>query len=81
MTNKVPPGKLSDPILVVLRVTEAITVGLTFVKELGWDLANTKLGFAFKWTKLKGRELMPWTRGDVFFSPGRVAHEMKQAPL
>jgi hypothetical protein len=75
MSEKVAPGKFLDPVLVVLRVAEAIAVGLTFVKELGWDLATTKLGFAFKWTKLKGRKLMPWVRSDVIFSRGRFAHQ------
>jgi hypothetical protein len=75
MTTKVAPCKALDPVLVILRVAEAIAVGLTFVKELGWDLEHTKLGFAFKWTKLKARELIPWGQPNIIFSPGRTAYD------
>ena len=75
MTDKVPPGTKLDPVLVILRVAEAIAVGLAFVKELGWDLEKAKLGFAFKWTKLRGRELMPWGQSNIIFSPGRTAQD------
>lgn len=75
MTPKIAPGKALDPVLVILRVAEAIAVGLAFVKELGWDLENTKLGFAFKWTKLKGRELTPWAQSTIVFSGGRTAYD------
>ena len=75
ITTKVPPGKFLDPILVVLRVAEAIAVGLTFVKELDWNLEKTKLGFSFKWTRLRGRELSSWAGPQVTLSPGRFAHD------
>jgi hypothetical protein len=38
MTNKVAPGKALDPVLVILRVAEAIAVGLAFVKSLDGTL-------------------------------------------
>jgi hypothetical protein len=54
--ERIKPKTVLDPFLVVIRVAEAIAVGLAFVKELGWNLGETKLGFAFRWTKLKGVE-------------------------
>lgn len=49
-----------DPILVLRRVAEALAVGLAFARGLGWDVATTKLGFAFRWTTLRGRRLQSW---------------------
>lgn len=66
-TDKVPSGTALDPVLVILRVAEAIAVGLTFVKALGWELNTTKLGFAFKWTKLRGREIRSWAGSALMF--------------
>lgn len=73
LSPKVKPMSVLDPVITLLRVAEAIAVGLTFTKVLGWDTSSTKLGFAFKWTRLKGRELSPWGSPRVVFSGGRVA--------
>ena len=46
-TDQVPRGKALDAILAVLRTAEAIAVGLSTVKGLGWVVDETKLGFCF----------------------------------
>jgi hypothetical protein len=53
-TDKVSPGTTLDPILVVIRVAEALAVGLSIADALGWQ-KDSRLGFAFRWTKLSGR--------------------------
>jgi hypothetical protein len=55
VSDKIPPGKKLEPIVVVLRVAEAILVGLAIAKALGWKSEEARLGFAFRWTKLPMR--------------------------
>jgi hypothetical protein len=55
-------AKALDPALTVLRVAEAIGVGIAFAKAMGWKPEETTLGFAFRWHKLKGRQLSAWSR-------------------
>ena len=62
------PGTVLDPILVILRVAETIAVGLSFVRALGWNLKDTALGFAFRWTKLAGRRLEVWASPGTYVS-------------
>jgi len=62
------PGTVLDPILVILRVSETIAVGLSFARALGWNLKDTTLGFAFRWTKLAGRRLEAWAIPGISFS-------------
>jgi hypothetical protein len=64
--SKVTPGTALDPVLVIIRVAEAIAVGLTFAKALGWEPEAARLGFAFRWTKLAGRRLSRWS--DPYFA-------------
>ncbi len=52
VTDQVETGKALDPIIVILRVAEAIAVGLAFGRALEWDAERARLGFAFRWTKL-----------------------------
>jgi hypothetical protein len=61
VSERIKPRTALDPIIVILRVAEAILVGLAFAKGLECDSEKTRLGFAFRWTKLKGRELEPWS--------------------
>jgi hypothetical protein len=75
LSTKVEPLTVLDPILVVLRVAEVIAVGLAFVKALDWNLEHTKIGFSFRWTKLKGRELTTWAVPMTFLSAGRAAQD------
>ena len=60
--SRVTPGKAIDPILMILRVAEAMGVGIAFAKALGSSPDQTTLGFAFRWHKLKGRQLSGWAK-------------------
>jgi hypothetical protein len=73
ITDRVPRGSTLDAILALLRTAEAIAVGLSLVKNLGWPVEDTKLGFCFRWTKLGGRELSSWANPLVDVLPGHTA--------
>jgi hypothetical protein len=75
LTDKVEPETALDPILVVVRVAEAIAVGLAFATALGWKKEETRLGFAFRWTKLSKRELVSWANPMAHVTGGHVAHD------
>jgi hypothetical protein len=75
VSDRVKPGKTLDPILAILRVAEAVLVGLAFAKALGWESEKTRLGFAFRWEKLKGRELEPWSNPLTTISSYGVAED------
>ena len=59
------------------RITDVVAalVGLAFAKALGWDSEATRLEFAFRWTKLKGRRLEPWSNPYVAISSFDIAHD------
>lgn len=59
----------------ILRVAETIAVGLAFAKALGWDTEKTRLGFAFRWSKLKGRALVAWANPAVTINSFGVSHD------
>ncbi len=59
--SQVQPGTSLDPILMILRVAEAMVVGITLAKALGWSNEQTRFGFAFHWEGLTGRELSQWS--------------------
>lgn len=42
------------------RVAESVSVGIAFAKAMGCDPEKTKLAFRFRWSKLKGRQLVSW---------------------
>lgn len=73
LTDKVMPGKALDPLLVVIRVAEAIAVALSMIKALGWT-DEARLGIAFQWTKLYGRELSSWANPLVMIIEGHASH-------
>jgi hypothetical protein len=75
LSNRVEPGTALDPIIVIIRVAEHIAAGLAIVKALGWNPEETRLGFAFRWTKLRGRELNPWANPGVIISSIDVAED------
>jgi hypothetical protein len=75
VSEKVKPSTSLDPIIVIIRVAEHIAAGLAVVKALGWEPETTWLGFAFRWTKLKGRTLNPWANPLVVISSYDVAHD------
>lgn len=61
-------AKVFDPYLMLYRVGEIISVGLSFAKELGVNGDNGLLGFIFHWSGLKGRKLEEWCKAE----PGRM---------
>jgi hypothetical protein len=75
VSDDIPPGKMLDPIIVILRVAEALLVGLGFAKALGWNREEARLGFAFRWSKLKGRRLQPWANPMVPISAYATAQD------
>lgn len=72
--SRVSPGTVLDPIIAILRTGEAIAVSVAFARALGWNPEATRLGFAFRWTKLSGRHLEPWANPIVPISGG-TAHD------
>jgi len=74
LTDKVRRGTALDVIMVVIRVAEAIAVGLNFARSLDWQ-ADARLGFNFRWTGLSNRELCSWASPLASISPGHVAHD------
>jgi hypothetical protein len=69
------PMKALDFVLPVIRSTEAIAVGMSFAKAMGCDQENTQLAYAFKWSKLRGRELVSWVESGRYISPSRLAYQ------
>jgi hypothetical protein len=69
------PLKVLDFGLPVIRSAEAIAVGIAFAKAMGCDAENTVLSFAFRWTRLRGRELGSWAQPGRYVSPGRKAYQ------
>jgi hypothetical protein len=56
----VTPGQVLDPALMILRLAEAMGVGIAFAKALAWTPDQTTLAFAFRWHGLRGRRLTVW---------------------
>jgi hypothetical protein len=75
LTDKIAPKTALDPVVVLIRVAEAIAVSLAFAKALGWKDDTTRLGFAFRWTKLSGRELVSWANPMILITGGHRAHD------
>ena len=73
--SRIRPGQVIDPMLMILRVAEAMGVGIAFAKALGWTPDQTTLGFAFRWHKLKGRRLTAWANPYSSFNEGGIAHD------
>jgi hypothetical protein len=59
--NSPPPLTALDFRIVLLRVAEALAVGVAFANAMGCSTETTQLSFAFKWTKLNGRKLSSWS--------------------
>jgi hypothetical protein len=73
--RSIEPLKYFDFGLPVIRSAEALAVGLAFAKAMGCDAEKTILFFAFKWSKLQGRELVTWANPSRYISPGRIAYQ------
>ena len=59
----------------VVRTAEAIAVGMAFAKAMGFNPETTLLAFAFRWSRLRGRELASWMEPMRHISPGRQAYQ------
>jgi hypothetical protein len=64
-----------DFVLPVIRSAEAMAVGIAFAKAMGCDPETTTLAFAFRWTKLRGRELASWAQPLRSIPPRRHAYQ------
>jgi hypothetical protein len=73
--SRIRPGQVIDPMLMILRVAEAMGVGIAFAKALGWVPDQTTLGFAFRWHKLSGRRLTAWANAYSDIREGGMAHD------
>ena len=69
------PLSVLDFGLPVIRTAEAIAVGIAFAKAMGCNPENTLLAFAFRWTRLRGRELGSWAQPGRDIWPGRPAYQ------
>jgi hypothetical protein len=75
-SNRTPkPFSALDFALPILRVAEAIAVGIAFAKTIGCAVETTLLAFAFQWTRLQGRELVSWAEQERLIIPGRHAYQ------
>ncbi len=59
----------------IIRTAEAIAVGIAFAKSMGCLPEETTLAFAFKWTKLKGRNLSSWVNRRGWISQLSSAYQ------
>lgn len=76
LTDKVKPGAALDPLLAIIRVAEAIAVGISITRALmEEDREPRRLGFAFQWTGLAGRHLTPWANPMMFMMGSPQAHD------
>jgi len=69
------PLKVLDFGLPIIRSAEAIAVGIAFAKAMGCDPEHTALGFAFRWTRLRGRRLGSWAWPGRYISPRGQAYQ------
>ena len=69
------PMTCLDFVLAIVRTAEAVAVGIAFAKALGCDPEKTQLAFGFRWTKLKGRELVSWVEPMRVISPRGTAYQ------
>ncbi len=54
------PGRTLEFFLQVSRVTEIISVGLSFARSMGRKEEGVSLAFAFRWVRLADRRLVSW---------------------
>lgn len=77
LQENINPGTYLEPIIVLLRIAEAIAVGLAIAKAITEPdrEEGTRLGFGFRWRKLKGRKLVPWANPFVTVSAFEAAQD------
>jgi hypothetical protein len=74
LEEHITPGTVLDGILVIIRVAEAIAVGLSVGKALELP-SDARLGFGFQWKGLRGRRLDSWARPLASVTPGHTAYD------
>lgn len=74
-TRSLEPLRFLDFGLPIIRSAEAIAVGIAFAKAMGCDPDRTALGFAFRWTRLRGRELTCWANPGRYIPRGYKAYQ------
>jgi hypothetical protein len=62
-----------DPGKAVSRVVEAFLTGAAFARAMKADEDATTLGFAFRWSGLKGRKLYNWNQAMDYLTRVHVA--------
>jgi hypothetical protein len=70
-----PPMQALDFSLPVIRTAEVIDLGIRFAKSMGCAAEETQLAFAFRWTKLRGRQLTSWAKPRRYLPPMRSAYQ------
>jgi hypothetical protein len=67
-------GKTVEPVIAILRLAEAVAVGIEFAKAMQYSLTESVLNLSIQWSGLKGRTLAAWAHPeyDIF---GDVAHD------
>ena len=73
--TKIRPKTLIDPLLMIIRIAEAMAVGISFAKALGCVTTETNLGFAFRWRGLKDRKLVAWANPFANLFEGGTSHD------
>src|SRR5581483_3623386 len=73
--HKRPALSLLDWGLVLSRVGEVIGTGLAFAREMHAATPLGSVGYAFKWSRLKGRQLESWSMTNRFLMPLGKAHD------
>jgi hypothetical protein len=69
------PGAVLDFGLVILRCAEAVLLGVDFAAAMN-AVDDSSILYAFRWTKLKGRQLSAWAqRGQRWVPPGLMAYQ------
>lgn len=73
---KVAKGTALDPLVVIIRVAEAIAVGIAITNALIGGVGEPRqLGFAFRWTGLANRVLKTWANPSVLMIGEPRAHD------
>lgn len=76
--DRIAPKTSLDPILMVIRVAEAIAVGIAMARALiTGDEAERQLGFAFRWTKVGGRILTSWANPMAMMPGSPRSHDQE----
>lgn len=73
--GQIQPRQVLDPLIQLRRITEVISVGLNFARALQYDPETTQLAFAWRWTGLSGRRLVPWAHPDRFIRSEEVCFD------